>query len=200
MSAAPQPGDGSALRHNTVGRARRLLPNWLSTFRLLSTPAIAAMVLIDAQGLRWITAAVFCLASITDYLDGYLARRWQVVSTLGVFIDLAADKILVSTVLIVLVGTGSVPSWMAAVIVAREFVISGMRSQAAASGLVISASQWGKWKTTITLVVLIAVLLYPINTPPLPIQIGLWLATAITVISAVDYIARFWRVGIHIRP
>src|SRR5258708_5868727 len=99
--------------------AKRTLPNTLSLFRLLSSPVLAVLVMVDAEGLRWLTASLFALAGITDYLDGYLARRWKVVSTLGVFIDLAADKILVSTVLILLVGTGAVPSWMAALIVAR---------------------------------------------------------------------------------
>jgi len=174
---------------------QRTLPNWLSLFRLLSSPGLAILLLVNADGLRFITATWFALASITDYLDGYLARRWKVVSTLGVFIDLAADKILVSTVLIVLVGTGAVPSWMAAVIVAREFVISGLRSQAATTGTVISASQLGKWKTTVTLVALFATLLYPLHTPPVPVQAGLWLATTITIASAVDYMARFWHVG-----
>jgi CDP-diacylglycerol--glycerol-3-phosphate 3-phosphatidyltransferase len=196
MSASPQPEDAKRNVPVSSRRAKRELPNWLSFFRLLSSPALAVLLLIDAEGLRFVTATIFALAAITDYLDGYLARRWQVVSTIGVFIDLAADKILVSTVLIVLVGTGAVPSWMAAVIVAREFLIAGLRSQAAASGVVISASQLGKWKTAITLVALLAALLYPMHSPPIWVQIGLWLATIITVVSAVDYIVRFWQTGV----
>jgi CDP-diacylglycerol--glycerol-3-phosphate 3-phosphatidyltransferase len=172
------------------------VPNSLSLFRLLSSPALAVLLLIDAERLRVVTIPLFVLAAISDYFDGYLARRWKVVSTLGVFIDLAADKVLVSTVLIVLVGTGAVPSWMAALIVAREFVVSGIRSQAAASGRVISASQLGKWKTTVTLVALAFTLAYPMS-PPAPVMAGLWLATIMTVASAVDYVARFWRVSIH---
>jgi CDP-diacylglycerol--glycerol-3-phosphate 3-phosphatidyltransferase len=195
VSAAPA-------RSGTGGPASRAqhrwhaLPNWLSAFRLASAPVIGALLLIDANGLRFFTAVLFAVAAITDYLDGFLARRWKVVSTLGVFIDLAADKILVSTVLIVLVGTGAVPSWMAAVIVAREFIIAGLRSQAAATGLLISASMLGKWKTTVTLVALLAALLYPMHSPPVAVQVGLWAATVITVASAVDYIARFWQVGV----
>jgi CDP-diacylglycerol--glycerol-3-phosphate 3-phosphatidyltransferase len=149
-------------------------------------------LLIDPHGLRWVTAPLFALASITDYLDGYLARRFKVVSTLGVFIDLAADKVLVSTVLIMLTGTGVVPSWMAASIVAREFIVSGLRSQAAANGVVISASQLGKWKTTVTLAALFLTLL-DVNRPL--VLAGLTLATVITIASAIDYIARFWSVG-----
>ncbi len=172
------------------------MPNGLSLFRLLSSPALAVLLLIDAEGLRAITMPLFALAAVTDYFDGYLARRWMVVSTLGVFIDLAADKVLVSTVLIVLVGTGAVPSWMAALIVAREFIVSGIRSQAAASGRVISASQLGKWKTTVTLVALFFALAFPVS-PPVPVVVGLWLATVMTVASAADYIVRFWRVSIR---
>jgi CDP-diacylglycerol--glycerol-3-phosphate 3-phosphatidyltransferase len=196
MMAAPKPGNAKAATPTPSRRAKRELPNWLSLFRLLSSPVLAVLLLVNAEGLRFITATIFALAALTDYLDGYLARRWQVVSTIGVFIDLAADKILVSTVLIILVGTGAVPSWMAAVIVAREFIVAGLRSQAAASGIVISASQLGKWKTAITLIALLAAMLYPMHSPPIPVQVGLWIATAITVVSAVDYVARFWQVGI----
>jgi CDP-diacylglycerol--glycerol-3-phosphate 3-phosphatidyltransferase len=196
MMAAPKPGNAKAATPTPSRRAKRELPNWLSLFRLLSSPVLAVLLLANAEGLRFITATIFALAALTDYLDGYLARRWQVVSTIGVFIDLAADKILVSTVLIILVGTGAVPSWMAAVIVAREFIVAGLRSQAAASGIVISASQLGKWKTAITLIALLAAMLYPMHSPPIPVQVGLWIATAITVVSAVDYVARFWQVGI----
>ncbi len=170
----------------------RDLPNILSLFRLLCSPALAVLLLVDPHGFRWITATLFALASITDYLDGYLARRFKVVSSLGVFIDLAADKVLVSTVLIVLTGAGIVPSWMAATIVAREFIVSGLRSQAAAKGVVISASQLGKWKTTLTLLALFLTLL---DVHRAVVLTSLTVATIITVASAVDYVARFWRVG-----
>ncbi|HVC79468.1 MAG TPA: CDP-diacylglycerol--glycerol-3-phosphate 3-phosphatidyltransferase [Chloroflexota bacterium] len=170
------------------------LPNWLSLFRLLSSPAIAALLLINAHGLRVIAAILFAVASITDYLDGYMARRLKVVSSLGVFMDLAADKILVSTVLIILTGTGAVPSWMAAVIVAREFIVAGLRSQAAAKGVSIGASPLGKWKTAITLV---ALLLAVLDLDRALVLTGLWITTAITIASALDYIVSHWKVMIH---
>ncbi len=197
MSASPTPQRSPTSASTSAGRTRRALPNGLSLFRLLSSPALALLLLINAEGLRFVTIPLFVLAAVTDYLDGYLARRWKVVSTLGVFIDLAADKVLVSTVLIVLVGTGAVPSWMAALIVAREFVISGIRSQAATTGKVISASLLGKWKTTVTLVALAFTLAFPMSSPPAPVQAGLWLATIMTVASAADYIARFWQVSLR---
>lgn len=170
--------------------ARRSLPNWLSLFRLLSSPLVATLLLLDAHGFRVPITVLFVVASVTDYLDGYLARRWSVVSQLGIFMDLAADKILVSTVLIMLVGTGGVPSWMAALIIGREFIISGLRSHAAAKGLVISASQLGKWKTTVTLVSLTMTLLDVNSTLDV---CALGLATAITLVSGVDYVVRYWQ-------
>jgi CDP-diacylglycerol---glycerol-3-phosphate 3-phosphatidyltransferase len=186
VTTVPLTDSGSRRPPGTLPEA---LPNWLSLFRLGSSPVVAALLLIDAHGLRFIVTFLFAVASITDYLDGYLARRMKVVSSLGVFIDLAADKILVSTALIVLTGVGTVPSWMAAVIVAREFIVSGLRSQAAAKGVVISASQLGKWKTTVTLIALILALLDLNHTIVLA---GLWLTTIITIASAVEYVWRHW--------
>ena len=172
----------------------RSLPNWLSLFRLLSTPLVATLLLIDAHGMRFPAAAFFIAASITDYLDGYLARRWKVVSQLGVLMDLAADKILVSTVLIVLTGTGAIYSWVAAIIVGREFIIASLRSHAAAKGLQIAASSLGKWKTAVTLVALSGMIL-EVNTV-LDLTV-LYAATALTVVSAVEYIAGYWRAELN---
>lgn len=168
----------------------QVVPNWLSLFRFICSPLVAILLLVDSYGLRVLITVLFTVASLTDYLDGYLARRWQVVSQLGVFLDLAADKLLVATVLIMLVGLGQVPSWMAAVIIGREFIVSGVRSHAAAKGMVISASQLGKWKTTITLAALVFTLLRIDHT------VSLWAlgaATAITFASGVDYLARYWQ-------
>ena len=177
-------------------RAVRTLPNWLSLFRLVASVLIGVLLLLDPHGLRVFIALLFATASITDYLDGYLARRWNVVSQLGVFMDLAADKILVSTVLIMLVGTGAVPSWMAALIIAREFIVSGLRSHAAAKGMVISASQLGKWKTAITLPALTLVLLDVYR----PLELVLLLAvTLATVGSGIDYIYGYWQAELRSR-
>ena len=172
-------------------RARlRTLPNWLSLFRFACSPVVAILMLADAYGLRVLISVLFAVASLTDYLDGYLARRWNVVSQLGVFLDLAADKLLVATVLVMLVGINAVPSWMAALIIGREFIVSGLRSHAAAKGTVISASQLGKWKTTVTLAALVFTLLQIDKT------VSVWLlgaATLITLISGVDYVFRYWQ-------
>src|SRR6266487_2154591 len=101
---------------------------------------------------RILATVLFVLGSGTDFLDGYLARRYKLVSPLGVFLDLTADKVFVSVILIALVQVGLVPAWIVAVIIAREFLVTGLRSMASAKGKVIPAGKWGKQKTLITMV------------------------------------------------
>ncbi|HZS92882.1 MAG TPA: CDP-diacylglycerol--glycerol-3-phosphate 3-phosphatidyltransferase [Chloroflexota bacterium] len=167
------------------------VPNLLSVARLIATPVIVGMLLWVPPN-RLVAAVIFCLASLTDYLDGYLARRWQVVSQFGVFCDLMADKLLVAATLIALVGIDQVPSWMVIVIVGRELVISGLRSWAAAQGVVIPAGSWGKGKTLLTL---IAIAVTIVNWWPTASFILLLGATLLTLISALDYIYQAWRIG-----
>src|SRR6266581_4008938 len=135
------------------------VPNLLSLSRLVSTVVIFVLVLVDEPWSFLITTALFLLASATDLLDGYFARRFHVVSTLGVFLDLTADKIFVSTILIGLVQIRLVPAWIVIIIVAREFLVTGLRSMAAAKNKVIPAGAWGKQKTFITLVAIGGLLL-----------------------------------------
>ena len=124
----------AALALCALARAAQI-PNLLSLARLVATPVVVAL-LLWAPPNRLAAAALFSLASITDYLDGYLARRWQVVSQFGVFCDLMADKLLVASTLIAMVGIGWCRAWMVIVIVGRELVVSGLRSWAAAQGVV----------------------------------------------------------------
>jgi len=137
----------------------RHLPNILSLGRLVATVLIFVLVLINQPWAFLISFVLFVLASVTDFFDGYLARRYNVVSSLGVFLDLTADKILVCAILIALVQIGSVPAWVVFIIVTREFLVSGLRSMAAAKGHVIPAGMWGKQKTFITLIAMSALLL-----------------------------------------
>ncbi|GAC1397755.1 MAG: CDP-alcohol phosphatidyltransferase family protein [Ktedonobacteraceae bacterium] len=137
----------------------RHLPNMLSLGRLVATVLIFVLVLIDQPWAFLTSFVLFVLASVTDFFDGYLARRYKVVSSLGVFLDLTADKVLVCTILIALVQIGFVPAWIVFIIVTREFLVSGLRSMAAAKGHVIPAGIWGKQKTFITLIAMSAVLL-----------------------------------------
>ena len=137
----------------------RNLPNILSLSRLLATVAVFILVLINNPAAFLAATVLFALASITDLLDGYLARRFHVSSSLGVFLDLTADKVFVSAILIALVQIALVPAWIVFVIVSREFLVSGLRSVAAAKGTVIPAGVWGKQKTFITLVAMGGLLL-----------------------------------------
>src|SRR6266513_6533217 len=135
------------------------IPNLLSLSRMLTTVPIFVLILLDAPWAFLTATALFILASVTDFFDGYLSRRFKVVSPLGVFLDLTADKVFVSAILIALVQIGLVPAWFVVIIVAREFVVSGMRLMAAAKGTVIPAGKLGKQKTFITLVAMEGILL-----------------------------------------
>ncbi len=135
------------------------LPNLLSLGRLVATVVIFVLVLINSPWAFLTSFVLFVLASVTDFFDGYLARRFKVVSSLGVFLDLTADKVLVCAILIALVQIGLVPAWIVFIIVTREFLVSGLRSMAAARGHVIPAGMWGKQKTFITLIAMSLLLL-----------------------------------------
>ena len=128
------------------------VPNLLSLSRMLITAPIFVLILLDAPWAFLTATALFILASVTDFFDGYLSRRFKVVSPLGVFLDLTADKVFVSAILIALVQIGLVPAWIVVIIVTREFLVTGMRSMAAAKGKVIPAGIWGKQKTLITMI------------------------------------------------
>ena len=135
------------------------IPNLLSLSRMLTTILVFVLILLNSPWAFLTATALFILASVTDFFDGYLARRFKVVSPLGVFLDLTADKIFISAILIALVQISLVPAWMVVIIVAREFLVTGLRSMAAAKGKVIPAGMWGKQKTLITMIA-IALLLF----------------------------------------
>ncbi|MBV9690980.1 MAG: CDP-diacylglycerol--glycerol-3-phosphate 3-phosphatidyltransferase [Ktedonobacteraceae bacterium] len=137
----------------------RYVPNILSISRLLATVLVFIFVLVDLPWAFLAATVVFVLGSITDLLDGYFARRWNVVSSLGVFLDLTADKVFVSAVLIAMVQVGLVPAWIVFIIVTREFLVTSLRSVAASQGRVIPAGMWGKQKTVLTLVAMSILLL-----------------------------------------
>ncbi|MDQ2904834.1 MAG: CDP-diacylglycerol--glycerol-3-phosphate 3-phosphatidyltransferase, partial [Ktedonobacteraceae bacterium] len=135
------------------------VPNLLSISRIIATIGVFVLVLLNQQWAFLVATLLFVLASVTDLLDGYLARRYQLVSPLGVFLDLTADKVFVSSILIALVQLALVPAWIVVIIIAREFMVTGLRSMAAARGMVIPAGVWGKQKTFITLLGIGGVLL-----------------------------------------
>lgn len=133
----------------------RQLPNLLGLFRILATPVLAWMVLLASPTAYLGAAILLLLMALSDMADGRLARHLKVVSPLGVFIDTISDKIFVAGVLVPMIETGLIPAWIALTIIIREFVVSGLRSFAAAEGIVISARRFGKQKLVITVVALI---------------------------------------------
>lgn len=128
------------------------VPNLLSLARLVGTALVFLFVIINQPWAFLLATLFFVLASATDFFDGYLARRFHVVSSLGIFLDLTADKIFVIAILVALVQIGLVPAWIVVIIITREFLVTGLRSMAAAKGKVIPAGIWGKQKTMITMV------------------------------------------------
>ncbi|GHO75631.1 CDP-diacylglycerol--glycerol-3-phosphate 3-phosphatidyltransferase [Ktedonobacter sp. SOSP1-85] len=137
----------------------RNVPNILSISRLISTVIVFILVLVNQPWAYLVATVLFALSAVTDYLDGYLARRYNLVSPLGVFLDLTADKVFVVSILIAMIEVHLVSSWIVFIIVTREFMVSGLRSVAAARGKVIPAGKWGKQKTFITLIAIGVVLL-----------------------------------------
>lgn len=135
------------------------VPNLLSSSRIIATFLVFVLILINQPWAFLLATLFFFLASVTDFFDGYMARRLHVVSPLGIFLDLTADKVFVSAILIALVQIALVPAWVVVIIVAREFLVTGLRSMAAAKGTVIPAGPWGKQKTFITLVAIGGILL-----------------------------------------
>jgi CDP-diacylglycerol---glycerol-3-phosphate 3-phosphatidyltransferase len=160
--------------------------------RIVLAPIVMGLVLAGEDA-EVAAAVLFAIAAATDYWDGRLARRWQVTTTLGSFLDTTADKLLVTGVLIALLGAGRVSPWVAAIIVGRELIILGLRGAVAVDGAVMQPSIWGKLKTTIQFVAILLAILRPGGTIG-GAYLDEWVmvaAAAVTVMSAVDYLQRF---------
>lgn len=166
------------------------LPNKLTIFRVILIPFfIVALLVPGIPAGNWIALAIFIVASLTDLLDGKIARKYNLVTNFGKFMDPLADKLLVCSALICLVELARIPSWMVVIIIAREFTISGFRLIAADNGVVIAASYWGKFKTTFQM---IAVCLMIADIPALSLltTVITWIAVILTVVSLVDYLVK----------
>ena len=168
------------------------LPNKLTVLRVILIPFFVVSLMIENganQTFRYVAAAIFIIASLTDMLDGKIARKYNLVTNFGKFMDPLADKLLVCSALICLIQLGQLPAWMVIIIVSREFIISGFSLVAAEQGIVIAASYWGKFKTTFQM---IAVVLMILNFEALSVVtlICTWAALILTIISLVDYIAK----------
>ncbi len=172
------------------------LPNSLTFFRIACIPLVLLFLKISGKTGSFLAALLLGLAFITDMLDGYLARRYASVTTLGKFLDPLADKILVSVSMIMLIPLDRIPVWMVIVIIAREMAVTGLRGIAVSEGIVIQASWWGKYKTVFQCVSLVCLCLhydYLQIDFHLVGMILLWVALALTLWSGWDYFNQFSR-------
>ena len=167
------------------------LPNKLTVLRVVMIPFFVAFLLFDITGAadKWIALAIFCAASLTDMLDGKIARKYNLVTNFGKFMDPLADKLLVCTAMICLVSMDKLNVIVVLVIIAREFIISGFRLVASDKGTVIAASYWGKFKTTFQMV-MIVLMIADIPVLSLVTTIVMWAALILTVVSLVDYLVK----------
>ena len=178
------------------------IPNALTILRIFFVPLLVAAlvqenVAFHVRGVlitnEWLSLAIFLAAAFTDLLDGYLARRWKQVTTIGTLLDPIADKLLISAALVSLVDIHRVPAWMVILIIGREFAVSGLRSIAAAGGYTIEASDLGKTKM-VAQVAAIALVIAGIRWPQLD-QLALfamWAVVLFALLSAADYFRKFW--------
>ena len=167
------------------------LPNKLTVLRVIMIPFFVLFMLTDLCGAanKYIALAIFCVASFTDFLDGYLARRDNLVTNFGKFMDPLADKLLVCSALICLIP--KLPTWVVLIIIAREFIISGFRLVASDNGIVIAASYWGKFKTVSHMTMVIMFIL-DFQNPIYQVLMAvvMWVAIVLTVVSLVDYVVK----------
>ena len=175
------------------------LPNKLTIFRVILVP-VFLIFLLGPFG-YWsniVAAIVFIVASATDMLDGYIARKYNMITNFGKFMDPLADKLLVCSALIALVDFDKVAAWIVIIIIAREFIISGFRLIAADNGVVIAASYWGKFKTTFQMIMIILLILdlnYPFS--GVVNMVVTYIALILTVVSLIDYIVKNYKIFIE---
>lgn len=170
------------------------LPNMLTIFRIILIPIFVIILLVRIPYGDFAAAIIFIIAALTDSLDGYLARKWKQVTKLGIILDPLADKMLITAALISLVELGRIPGWIAIVILAREFAVTGLRSLKAEEGVIIPASNLGKIKTITQIVAVVLVISQNMYQPYIDLPLGVWamyLAVIITVVSGLEYFYKF---------
>ena len=175
-------------------------PNKLTVARMILVPFLVLFMLTGwgGEANRYISLAIFVVASVTDWFDGKLARKYNLVTNFGKFMDPLADKLLVCSALIALVDLGKLAGWIVIVIIAREFIISGFRLVASDNGVVIAASYWGKFKTTFQMIMIILLVLdLPFKYMNIINMAVVYIALALTVISLIDYIAKNYKAFIE---
>ncbi len=176
------------------------LPNTLTLFRILMVPLLMVFMLTDSLASDIVALVIFLAAAASDWLDGFLARRWHQTTVMGAFLDPLADKLLVTAALVSLVELNEVSAWIAMVVIARELAVTGLRMVAAAKGVVISASMWGKVKTVSQMIAITCLIIEPRWIKPdwtiWGQRITWWLMIVmlvLTVVSGIDYFVRAWR-------
>lgn len=182
---------------------RTQLPMLLTMARMLAAPIVVFVLMSGWVWAGWAASVIFILASLTDWADGYFARKWQVESNMGKFMDPIADKILVLGAIIMLLTMARVDPVMVFLFLARDIFIGGIRSVAAADQIIISAQPFGKWKTAIQMLAIPCLLIYD---PILKIPLGdigywaLWISVALSLISGADYTIGYYKNAAQLRP
>ena len=166
------------------------LPNKLTMLRILLIPVFMVVLYWDFPGATWVAVAIFIVASFTDLLDGKIARKYNLVTNFGKFMDPLADKLLVCTALICLTSMNRLNVIVVLVIIAREFIISGFRLVASDNGIVIAASYWGKFKTVSQMALIIVLIMDLGGVWNVVGTVLTWVALLLTVVSLIDYIAK----------
>lgn len=168
------------------------LPNKLTVLRVIMVPFFVLFMLTDIGGgaNKWIALVLFCAASLTDMLDGKIARARNLVTNFGKFMDPLADKLLVCSAMICMIPSGKLAAWFVIVIISREFIISGFRLVASDSGIVIAASYWGKFKTVAQMFMIILLIadlggIFDVAETAL-----IWISLILTIVSLIDYVAK----------
>lgn len=165
-------------------------PNKLTIARMIIVPFLVIFLLTGwgGEANRYISLTLFVVASVTDWFDGYLARKNNLVTNFGKFMDPLADKLLVCSAMICMIDLKRLPAWFVIIIIAREFIISGFRLIAAENGIVIAANYWGKFKTASQMIMIILLILHFDGVFVILEQIFIWLSLALTIISLITYI------------
>ena len=169
------------------------LPNKLTIARMAMVPLFMVALLINTPESRILSVVIFALASLTDMLDGQIARKYNMVTNFGKLMDPLADKVLTAAAMICLVELGDLAAWIAVVIIFREYLITGLRSVAASENIVVAANIWGKVKTVCQMIALMLLMVKPQVVALCGIDLGLWImyvAVALTIYSGLDYVLK----------